>query len=100
MILDQGLTPAGRLDYERLAFQPDGSDGLRLTLDRNVRFCSSCLKHRGPLEGLIMEVKHNGTKPPWFPELREKLGLRRARRFSKFARSIGQLNKLRESEEP
>ncbi len=100
MILEQRLAPVVRVDYERLSFQPDDSNSLRLTLDRNVRFCSACLQHQGPLEGMVIEVKHNGIKPPWFPELRESLGLRRARRFSKFARGIRQLNRLREAEGP
>jgi len=100
MILDQHLGPVVRVDYERLSFQPVDCNGLRLTLDRDVRFCSACLSYQGPLEGLIVEVKHNGIKPAWFPQLRENLGLRRARRFSKFARSMKQVNILRESEGP
>ena len=100
MLLEQRLTPTVRVDYERMSFQPDDGDGPRLTLDRNVRFCSASLRHRGSLEGLIVEVKHDGTKPPWFTGLREELGLRRARRFSKFARSVRQVIELRENEEP
>lgn len=98
MIVEQHLVPAVRVDYERMSFQPPGSEDIRLTLDRDVRFTSPCMRFRGRLDGLIIEIKHHGIKPPWFLELRQRLGLKRARRFSKFARSIRQLELLREGE--
>ena len=99
MILDQQLVPVVRVEYERLSFQPPESNGLRVTLDRDVRFISACQQYRGNLDGLVLETKHHGNKPTWLRDLRERLGLRRVKRFSKFARSMKQIGILR-GEEP
>jgi len=98
MILEQQLVPAVRVEYERLSFQLANYDGLRVTLDRDVRFCCPRREHQGSLTGLVVEVKHNGAKPAWLPTLQQRLGLKRVKRFSKFARSIRQLTELRECE--
>ena len=55
--------------------------------------------HRAALQGLVLEVKYNGGIPDWLSELQEILGLRRVKRFSKFARSIRRLTELRGLEE-
>lgn len=88
MIVEQQLRPAVRLDYERLAFQSPDSQGFRMTLDRNLRFVSGCGGYRGVLEGLVIETKHHGEEPEHLREMRRRLGVKRAKRFSKFARSI------------
>ena len=49
MILEQELVPAVRVRYERMSFQPEASNGLRVTLDRNVRFASPCRQHKAHL---------------------------------------------------
>jgi SPX domain protein involved in polyphosphate accumulation len=98
MILEQRLRPAVRLDYERLAFQAPDSQGFRMTLDRNLRFLSGCGGYSGVLEGLVIESKHHGEEPEHLREMRRSLGLKRARRFSKFARSVQRLLDLQEQE--
>jgi SPX domain protein involved in polyphosphate accumulation len=98
MILEQELVPAVRVRYERMSFQPAESNGLRVTLDRNVRFASPCRQYKAHLNGLILEVKHHGNRPMWVKELKDQLGMRRAKRFSKFARSIRDLCAMREQE--
>jgi len=94
MVLDRGLVPAVRVDYERLSFQGPANSRVRMTLDRNVRYTSTTSEHTGRLEGLIVEVKHNGNRPDWLPGLRADLGMKRVKRFSKFARSLRALHKL------
>ena len=98
MILDQKLKPAVRLDYERLAFQSPDSQGFRMTLDRNVRFVSGCGGYQGMLEGLVIETKHHGEEPEHLREMRRGLGVKRAKRFSKFARSIKRILDLQAQE--
>lgn len=88
MIIEQGLRPAVRLDYERMAFQGPDSHGFRITLDRNLRFVSACGGYSGVLDGLVIESKHHGEEPEHLREMRKSLGLKRAKRFSKFARSV------------
>jgi hypothetical protein len=78
---------------------PEDPD-LRVTLDRQVQFRSVGGLQDGLLEGMIVEIKHNGTRPQWWRPLRKRLGLERALRFSKFARSMKQLNRLLEREDP
>lgn len=95
-VLEQRLLPVIRVDYERVSFQKPGHHGVRLTLDREMRFCSASREHRGELEGLVLEVKHSGESPAWLPVLRERLGMKRIRHYSKFGRSIGRLIELRE----
>jgi SPX domain protein involved in polyphosphate accumulation len=99
MIHEHQLTPAVQVQYERLAFQPNGSKDLRVTLDRDVRFRCPQRIHRAPLQGIVLEIKYNDQMPEWMSELREILGLRRIKRFSKFARSIRGLIELRETKE-
>jgi SPX domain protein involved in polyphosphate accumulation len=99
MIHNQGLGPAVQVQYERLAFQPEGRSDLRVTLDRDIQFQCPQQIHRAALQGLVLEVKHNGGIPDWMSELRAILGLRRVKRFSKFARSIRRLTELRGLEE-
>ena len=99
MILEQQLVPAVRVRYERTSFQPPNSNGFRVTLDRNVRFASPCRQYRAHLAGLIVEIKHHGKRPSWVKEFKDQLGMRRAKRFSKFARSIRDLCIMREQEE-
>ncbi len=94
MIVDDGLLPVVRVDYRRLSFQREDDPHIRLTLDRGLRFRSATQDQHGELEGLVFEVKHNGVKPAWLPALRAALGLKRRRQFSKFARSMNQLEKL------
>ena len=94
MIAERGLTPAVRVDYERLSCQRPDYPGIRMTWDRNVRYTSTTREHTGRLEGLVVEVKHNGVRPDWLPGLRRNLGMRRVKRFSKFARSLRALHKL------
>jgi SPX domain protein involved in polyphosphate accumulation len=94
MIVEGRLEPVVRVDYRRLSFQRADDPHMRLTLDRGLSFHSPSLEHRGELDGLVLEVKHNGVKPAWLPALRETLALKRARRFSKFARSMDKLDKL------
>lgn len=94
MILDRGLVPAVRVDYERLSFQRPDQPGIRMTLDRNVRYTSTTHDYTGRLAGLIVEVKHSGVRPEWLPGLRTNLGMKRVKRFSKFARSLRALHKL------
>jgi SPX domain protein involved in polyphosphate accumulation len=93
MIAERGLLPAVRVDYERLSFQQPDDPRIRMTLDRNVRYRSARNDHAGRLPGLIVEVKHNGVRPNWLPGLRMNLGLKRVKRFSKFARSLRALHK-------
>jgi len=88
MIIEQQLRPAVRLDYERMAFQGPDSRSFRITLDRNLRFVSGCGGYSGVLEGLVIESKHHGEEPEHLLEMRRSLGLKRAKRFSKFARSM------------
>jgi SPX domain protein involved in polyphosphate accumulation len=98
MILEQKLRPAVRIDYERLAFQSPDSQGFRITLDRNLRFVSGCGGYRGVLEGLVIETKHHGEEPEHLREMRKSLGVKRAKRFSKFARSVKQIFDLQAQE--
>ncbi|GMU24571.1 MAG: hypothetical protein AMXMBFR13_46450 [Phycisphaerae bacterium] len=99
-IAQQRLLPVVRVEYERLSFQDATDSGLRITLDRDVRFCSSCRRFAGELEGLVLEVKHNGDRPDWLPGMRERLELKRALRFSKFGRCMKALQGLREIHGP
>lgn len=98
MILEQQLRPAVRLEYERLAFQGPDSQSFRMTLDRNLRFVSGCGGYHGVLEGLVIESKHHGEEPEHLREMRRSLGLKRAKRFSKFARSVQRILDLQEQE--
>ncbi len=98
MVIEQDLRPAVRLDYERLAFQGPDSQGFRMTLDRNLRFVSGCGGYSGVLEGLVIESKHHGEEPEHLREMRRSLGLKRAKRFSKFARSVQRIFDLQEQE--
>lgn len=100
MILEQALLPVVRVDYQRLAFHYPENEGVRLTLDHRVCFRAADEDRTGELKGLIVEVKHDGTKPAWLRSLRERLGMKRVTRFSKFGRSITQLNKLMEQQGP
>lgn len=97
-ILEQGLLPIVRVDYQRLAFQHPDDGMLRLTLDAHLRYTSVMHHQAGALEGLVMEVKHGGAKPLWLRQLREKLDIQRIKKFSKFARSLKELNRLSEQE--
>ena len=81
--------------YERLSFQWADDPALRVTLDREIGFTSSCREFDGHLAGLIVEVKHHGDCPDWLSWLQEQLGLERQKRFSKFGRGMKQLLKLR-----
>ena len=99
MIHEHRLSPAVQVQYERLAFQPNGRNDLRVTLDRDVRFRCPQRIHQAPLEGIVLEIKYNDQMPEWMSGLREILGLRRIKRFSKFARSIRSLIELREIKE-
>lgn len=100
MIQGQKLVPAIQVEYARIAFQPEGRHDVRVTLDRDVRFRGPRRVHEGRLQGLVLEVKYNGKMPGWMREIREVLGLRRVKRFSKYARSIRSLTELRGLEEP
>lgn len=95
-IVDRKLLPMVRVDYQRLSFQRPDDSTLRLTLDQQLRFCSATRDYQGELEGCVIEVKFTGTKPAWLIPLREKLELKRELRFSKFARSMKRIHKLRE----
>lgn len=94
MILEQRLRPAVRVEYERLAFQGPDSRSFRITLDRNLRFVSGCGCYSGILEGLVIESKHHGDEPEHLREMRRSLGLKRVKRFSKFARSMQRILEL------
>jgi SPX domain protein involved in polyphosphate accumulation len=97
-VLDLHLLPVVRVDYDRIAFQNPEDATLRMTLDRNLRFCSASREYEGRLEGLVLEVKHAGDRPDWLASLREQLGLKRVYRYSKFGRCMKRLNKLRAAE--
>lgn len=97
-VTDMKLTPVIRIDYERISFQKPDDPNLRVTLDRDLRFCSASREHKGRLEGLVLEVKYAEARPEWLPVLQERLGARRKKRYSKFGRSMKRLNKLRKSE--
>lgn len=97
-VMDMHLLPVVRVDYDRIAFQNPNDATLRMTLDRNLRFCSASREYQGRLEGLVLEVKHAGDKPAWLADLRAQLGLKRVYRYSKFGRCMKRLNKLKAAE--
>lgn len=97
-VLDLHLLPVVRIDYDRIAFQHATDPTLRMTLDRNLRFCSASREYQGRLEGLVLEIKHAGDRPAWVKELQDKLGLKRMYRYSKFGRCMKRLEKLKAAE--
>ncbi len=97
-MMERDLRPAVRVDYERLSFGREDDPSVRVTLDRQVRFCSATREYAGTLEGLVLEVKYAGDRPAWLPELKTALELKRQLRFSKFARSARQLEKMQEND--
>jgi SPX domain protein involved in polyphosphate accumulation len=97
-VLDLKLLPVVRVDYDRIAFQNPADATLRMTLDRNLRFCSASREYSGRLEGLVLEVKHAGDRPAWLTQFREDLGLKRVYRYSKFGRCMKRLLKLKAAE--
>lgn len=95
-ITEQELVPVVRVDYERISFQDPADPNLRLTLDRQLRFCSASREHRGRLEGLVLEIKYTGDQPAWLPILEQRISMKRIIRYSKFGRAMKRLAKLRE----
>jgi hypothetical protein len=92
LIRQRKLRPAVRIDYERLSFQQGPADNVRITLDRDLRFCSADQRQVGSMNGLVLELKYNGLPPEWFSELYSRISLHRAHRFSKYARAVAALN--------
>lgn len=97
-MMERDLKPLVRVDYERLSFGREDDPSVRVTLDRQVRFCSATREYAGTLEGLVLEIKYAGDRPAWMPELKTALELKRQLRFSKFARSVRQLEKMQEND--
>jgi SPX domain protein involved in polyphosphate accumulation len=93
MIRQRQLRPKVRIDYERLSFQHSLQDPVRITLDRDLRFCSADLAQTGSMQGLVLELKYSSERPEWFRELYSAITLHRAHRFSKYAKCIGALNR-------
>lgn len=85
------LAPVVRIDYERIAFGDPGDSGLRITIDRAIRYTSATREESGLLGGLVIEMKREGKEPKWFSKLCDRYGLARARGYSKFRRSMRKL---------
>jgi SPX domain protein involved in polyphosphate accumulation len=98
MIQELNLRPAVRVDYERISFQSADAPGARVTVDREIRFRAATGHMAGQLNGMILEVKYNGLRPLWMPTLQRQLEISQRKRYSKFARSMKKLEKLRECE--
>lgn len=94
MIAELHLTPKVKMEYERVAFQSAEDQTIRVTLDRNLSYQAAGNGKAGALDGLVLEFKHNGTRPDWMQTLPAQLGVQRKKRFSKFGRSMNRIAKL------
>jgi SPX domain protein involved in polyphosphate accumulation len=88
MILNRGLGPVVRVDYQRVSFQQPGAPGARVTVDRGVAFRGAANPRTERLDGIVLEVKHAAAPPSWLPRFLEGLGIAGAGRFSKYARAV------------
>ncbi|MCG8409574.1 MAG: polyphosphate polymerase domain-containing protein [Phycisphaerales bacterium] len=88
LVTRHALRPVVRVDYERMAFQQASSREVRITVDRNLTFYSTRPKRIVKLDGIILEVKYAGGRPPWFFDFLGALGITRSGRFSKYARAV------------
>lgn len=88
MILNRGLGPVARVDYERVSFQHSGAPAARLTADRRIDFRAASDPGTVRFDGIVLEVKHGGDAPAWLPALLSDLDIAGNGRFSKYARAI------------
>lgn len=98
MIQELGLRPVIRVDYDRLSFQNPEDPDVRVTVDREIQFRAATGNLSGQLNGMVLELKYNGQRPSWMSALRTQLEISRRRQYSKFARSMKKLDKLRQLE--
>lgn len=91
MVAKDHLRAVVRVDYERLAFEDLSIQGTRITVDREIRYCATRRSISSGFDGIILEVKCANGVPEWLADFRRGLALEGPRRFSKFARAIGEL---------
>lgn len=88
LVTRHALRPVVRVDFQRMAFQKASSRNVRITVDRNLTFRTAERKQVAGFDGIILEVKHTGERPPWLNEFFAALGISRSGRFSKYARAV------------
>jgi len=89
------LMPLLQVRYDRISFQQQDDNGfLRVTLDQNLTFELLGSEAQYTMDVVVMEVKVTGERPAWLPELFEKIGAKRVKRFSKFANAVEYLSSI------
>lgn len=85
------LSPAMYLCYDRIAYFCPADGGLRITLDRNIRFRTDALTLTAPPSGepllrpdqSLLEIKSAAAMPLWLVEALDAAGIRQTS-FSKY----------------
>lgn len=99
------LEPMVYLSYDREAWYDPNDYGFRMTLDRNIRYRTTDLDLRSPVDGVallppdmsLLEVKASGGIPMWLTEHLSSIRLHK-QSFSKYGTAYQQMLEARLSE--
>lgn len=102
MVRDKQLFPVVRIDYDRIAFQPDDHDRVRVSIDMNMKFLRERASHmewRTPSDRFlfddeiefpysIVEIKlrepYISHPPKWLEDVEKSSMMHRENKFSKY----------------
>lgn len=88
LVLERSLQPVVIVEYDRVSFQDGASSGVRVTVDRNIRFSDYSGSGTSEFDGIVLELKHSGAESEAIRKLIRDIKLPNSARFSKFARAV------------